>query len=66
MDMSTVQRRSGELRRAIVDGRTVPLTFRDKQFATVLPSDVLEQLVELAGDAGRQLISTTSAEAAVA
>ncbi|MBE1580388.1 hypothetical protein ACFORH_43505 [Amycolatopsis roodepoortensis] len=63
MDMSTVQRTPGKLRRAVRQGHTVPLTFRDIPFAGVVPLAVLDQLIELAGDKGRALISDYSEEA---
>jgi hypothetical protein len=64
MEMTNVQRRTGDLRRAIVDGRAVDLTFHGQQYATVLPTNLLDSLLELAGDAGRQLLDETREGAA--
>jgi hypothetical protein len=63
MDMSTVQRTPGKIRRAIRQGETVPLRFRDIPFASVVPQSVLDQLLELAGDEGRALITVSQEEA---
>ena len=64
MEMTNVQRRPRDLRRAIVDGRPVPLTFRGNSYATVLPNCLLDKLLDLAGDAGRQLLEGKHEEAA--
>uniref|UniRef100_UPI003F4971B4 hypothetical protein n=1 Tax=Amycolatopsis sp. CA-293810 TaxID=3239926 RepID=UPI003F4971B4 len=67
MEMTNVQRRPGALRRALRAGHAVPLTFHDKPLGRVLPEDLIDKLVELAGDKGRQLLdAATPEEAAVA
>lgn len=64
MDMSTVQRTPGKIRRTIHRGETVSLTFREIPFAAVLPLSVLNKLLDLAGDEGHALIKLSHEEEA--
>ncbi|OLZ51687.1 hypothetical protein BS329_15595 [Amycolatopsis coloradensis] len=56
MDMKEVSRHPGKLRRTLMDGHSVPLSYHDNPYATAIPTRVLNRLLQLAGNKGRQVL----------